>query len=169
MEVFNLENSYRENIIDFATMHLGNNYVWGAKGPDEFDESGFPFYIFKELFEIDIEQDGYGIGNTTKQMTNSIGNLTKYIEEDEHKIKYLEKIQAGDLLFFHTLSLNDNQPTASNQYPGHVGIYLGHQKFIHAYKEAGKIIISNLDNIWLKKLIASRDIISGIILKGTID
>ena len=164
-----LENSYRGNIVDFALTHLDKNYVWGSQGPEEFDETSFSFYIYKELFDLDIERDGYGVDHSTKQMTNSIGNLTKYIENDTHKEKYLDKIQAGDLVFFHTKSLKDNQPTASNQYPGSVGIYLGEKKFIHADSEVGKVIICDLAGEWLNQLVASRDIVSGFVLKGMVD
>lgn len=164
-----MENYYRTNIIDFAMIHLGKKYIFGASGPDEFDDTGFSFYIFKELFGIDITKDGYGIGESTKQMTCSIGTLTKYIENDENKIKYLEKIQPGDLLFFHTQALGEAQPTSNNQYPGHVGIYLNDNKFIHANSKDGVVKISLLENEWFSKLVASRDIVSGIVLKGIIE
>lgn len=160
-----MENSYRQNIIELAKIHLGKSYVWGANGPDDFDNVGFPTYIFKELFGININKNGYGMDDTTKQMTNSIGTLRKYKENDNQKRKYLKDINIGDLVFFHTKSLKDNQPSTRNHYPGYVGIYLGEQKFIHASPDEKKIIISNLDEIWLKKLVASRDIISSIVLK----
>lgn len=163
MEGIDLEEYYRQNVIDFAMIQLGKSYVWGMNGPDEFDEAGFPFYIFKELFEIDIEQDGFGGNEITKQMTNSIGNLTQYIENDSNKEKYLEDIKAGDLVFFHTKALEENQATSCNQYPGHVGIYLGKQKFIHVSAEVGCIIIDDLNGDWLKKLVASRDIVASVL------
>lgn len=163
MEVINLENSYRNNIVELASIHLGKNYVWNGFGPDDFDNAGLTTYIFKELFGVDILKNGYGLDNTTKQMTNSIGTLRKYRENDSNKTKYLEDIKVGDLVFFHTQALEDNQPTPNNRYPGHVGIYIGDKKFIHASLEEEKIIISLLEETWLKKLVASRDIVSGII------
>lgn len=163
MEGIDLEKYYRKNIVDFALIQLEKKYVWGMKGPDEFDEAGLPYYIFKELFKIDIEKDGYGSNEITKQMTNSIGHLTKYIEDDNNKEKYLVDINVGDLLFFHTKALEENQPTTSNQYPGHVGIYLGDNHFIHVSPELGYILIDELTETWLKKLVASRDIVACIL------
>ena len=70
---------YQKNILDFLTLQLNKPYIWGNIGPDSFDCSGLTKYIYKELFNIDIEENGYGIGDTTKQMTSSIGTLKKSI------------------------------------------------------------------------------------------
>lgn len=157
-----MKERFRQNVIDLALVQLGKKYVWGAQGPDTFDCSGLTYYIFKELFGIDINKRGFGVGDTTKQMTNDIGILRKYQEDDSNKIKYLKDIEIGDLLFFHRQSLNENTPTPSNRYPGHVGIYLGDKKFIHASSEDGEVVVSNINDYWLKVMVGSRDIISGI-------
>ncbi len=154
---------YQKNVIDFALIHLGKPYIWGATGPDTFDCSGFTYYIFKELFDVDINKSGYGVGDTTKQMTNNIGTLKQYKEDDPHKDTYIKELEMGDLIFFHRQSLEDSTPTPNNRYPGHVGIYLGENKFIHASSDEGKIVISTLDDYWLKVLVASRNILTGII------
>ena len=154
---------YRNNIIELAMTKLDKKYVWGATGDEEFDCSGFTYYIYKELFNIDINETGYGVGDTTKQMTNNIGNLKQFNEDDPNKKKYIQEINIGDLVFFHRQSLDEFSPTPKNRYPGHGGIYLGDNKFIHASGDAGKIIISEFDDYWIKVLVASRDIISGII------
>ena len=153
---------YRNNIIELAMTKLDKKYVWGSTGDEEFDCSGFTYYIYKELFNIDINETGYGVGDTTKQMTNNIGNLKQYNEDDPNKKKYIEEINIGDLVFFHRQSLDEFIPTPNNRYPGHVGIYLGDNKFIHASSDAGKIIISEFDDYWTKVLVASRDLIEGI-------
>ena len=158
-----MKDFYRNNVVELALTKLGKKYVWDAKGEEEFDCSGFTYYIYKELFNIDINETGYGVGDTTKQMTNNIGNLKQYNEEDPNKSKYIEEIKVADLVFFHRQSLDENIPTPSNRYPGHVGIYLGDNKFIHASGDAGKIIISEFDDYWTKVLVASRDLIEGII------
>ena len=154
---------YRKNVMEFALVQLEKPYIWGDVGPDTFDCSGLTYYLYKELFDVDINASGYGVGDTTKQMTNDIGILRKYPEADENKEKYIEDIEIGDLIFFHRQSLEENQPTPTNRYPGHVGIYLGDKKFIHASSEAGKVIISELDEYWISVMVASRDLISGIL------
>lgn len=151
---------YQNNIVEFATLYLNKPYTWQSSGPDNFDASGFTAYVFKQLLKIDINKSGYGIDDTTKQMTNDIGTLKIYIEQDKNKKKYLDSIEKGDLVFFHTKSLDENKPTLFNQYPGHVGIYIGNNHFIHADPEEEKIIISELKDKWLNILVASRNLIS---------
>lgn len=155
---------YQKNIVELAMTKLNMPYVWGAIGPDSFDCAGLTYYIYKELFNIDIEKSGYGVGSTTKQMTNNIGVLKKYKEDDSKKKEYIKELNIGDLLFFHRQSLEDNAPTPNNRYPGHVGIYIGNNMFIHASSDEEKVIISPLDDYWLKVLVGSRDILSSIII-----
>ena len=162
MEGF-MKNCYRNNLIEFAMLQLDKKYVWGSQGPEEFDCSGLTYYLFKELFNIDINKNGIGLGDTTKQMTNNLGILKEYKEDDPNKKDYLKDINIGDLIFFHKQSMEENHPSPNNRYPGHVGIYLGNEKFIHASSNAGKVIISPLTDEWLKSLVASRDIINSII------
>ena len=138
---------FRNNIKDYALTFINKKYTWGANGPNEFDSPGFTWYVFKILFNKDINKDGYGIDNTTKQMTNNIGSLKVYIEDDNNKKEYL----------------NDDKPLPNNEYPGHVGIYIGDNKFIHSSSNDEKIVINTLDKYWLKIMVASRDIISGIL------
>ena len=92
-------------------------------------------------------------------MTNNLGTIKIYPEDDKNKEKYLKDIKPGEILFFHTLKSQDKKPEATNKYPGHVGLYLGNNTFIHANYQAGKITINQLDDYWLKKLVASRDLI----------
>lgn len=150
----------RLKIVDFAMEQLDKKYVWNKIGPLEFDSSGFTWYIYKKIANLDINEDGYGIDNTTKQMTNNIGHLRLYKENDNNKLAYLKDLKMGDLLFFHTQSLEDNNPLSSNKYPGHVGIYTGSNSFIHAHDKSSKVIISNFidDNSWLKILVGSKDL-----------
>lgn len=156
---------FRQNVIEYACTFLDKKYVWDSKGPDEFDCSGFTWYVFHELFNVDINENGYGIGDTTKQMTSNIGNLKVYKEDDVNKLKYIKEINPGDLVFFHRQSMEDDSPTPTNRYPGHVGIYIGNNKFIHASSDDGKIIISDFDNYWVSVLVASKDIVSDILKK----
>ena len=163
-----MKDFYRKNVIDFALIQLNKKYEWGEVGYEMFDCSGLTYYIFKTLFNVDINESGYGVGDTTKQMTNNIGNLRQYNENDPNKDKYIDDINVGDLIFFHRQSLDENMPTPTNRYPGHVGIYMGDKKFIHASSEDGKVVVSDLNDYWISVMIASRDIISGIIkLKTT--
>ncbi|MBQ8682008.1 MAG: C40 family peptidase [Bacilli bacterium] len=157
-----MEDSYRNNIVEFALIYLDKNFTDDIDF-QEFDAPNFTNYIYKQLLNIDINQNGYGLDNSTKQMTNDIGDLKIYNEDDPKKINYIDEIKKGDLIFFHNQSLDDNKPSPGNRYPGHVGIYLGDKNFIHASPSEQKITINNLTGKWLDILIASRDIIKSII------
>lgn len=98
-------------------------------------------------------------------MTNDIGKLTVYKEDDTNKKKYINDINIGDILFFHKESKNDNTPLPTNRYPGHVGLYIGDNKFIHSSPDEGKIVITELTDYWLKPLVGTRDILTGILNK----
>ena len=73
-------------------------------------------------------------------------------------------INKGDIVFFHRQSLKETEPRIDNKYPGHCGLYLGDNKFIHAPSTKGEVIISNLDSskYWTRKLVASKNIIDKI-------
>ena len=154
-----MEDSYRGNVAELAIIYLGNEFLFDDNDDDGLNLGDFTYFIFKELFNIDINETGYGLDNSTRQMTNDIGDLKIYNEDDPHKINYLDDIKRGDLVFFHNQSLDDNSPTPGNRYPGHVGIYLGDKEFIHTSATEGKIVIDRLEDSWLKTLVASRDII----------
>lgn len=158
-----MEDNYRNNIIEFSMIYLGKNFEWNESNQNEFEPSEFTHFIFNQLFNLDINETGYGLDNSTKQMTNDIGDLKIYNENDHKKAIYLYDIKIGDLVFFHKQALEDNSPTPGNRYPGHVGIYLGNKEFIHASPTEEKIVIDKLEDEWLNTLIASRDIVKEII------
>lgn len=101
-------------IIDYATTHLGRPYRSGAKGPTAFDCSGFTSYVFKN----------YGIQLSASSRDQY--NQGEKIANDE--------IRPGDLLFF---SGRRNGKTV-----GHVALAVdvddnGNVKFIHAASSKG--------------------------------
>ena len=94
----------RQQIIDYAATLLGCKYVYGGSTPSGFDCSGYVKYVFAHF--------GVSLSRTSaSQYTNSV------------KISKSE-LQVGDLVFF--------SQTASSSKVGHVGIYVGGGKFIHA-------------------------------------
>jgi cell wall-associated NlpC family hydrolase len=50
----------------------------------------------------------------------------------------IDNIQAGDLVFFSTNGVT----------PDHVGLYIGDNRFVHAEKKAGQVIITDLYQPW---------------------
>lgn len=158
-----MEDNYRDNIVDFATIYLDKTI--DDLENTEFKTYEFTTYIYNQLFNTDINKTGYGFDNSTKQMTNNIGDLRIYNELDSKKENYLSDIKKGDLVFFHTKEFNINNPAINNHYPGHVGIYIGDKNFIHANND--KITIDKIEDKWLNCLVASRDIVKELINKKT--
>ena len=154
-----IEEKLRDKLIHLARLQLNKPYVHKEQGPDAFDCAGLVHYIYEELFDIDIFKDGYGLSTTTKLMTSSYGKIILF---DEHNLnKDLSIVKRGDVLFFHRQSKKDNIPKEDNYYPGHCGIYLGNNKFIHCTKSKGLVYISIFEKCkyWKKVLVGSKDII----------
>lgn len=123
-------NAIIESAIEYAISLLGVKYVYGGRGPDSFDCSGFTSYV---LEHVGIER----VGNSAAQ-----GNY-----EEWEKISY-ENLQRGDLLIF--------TDTAGNGI-GHVGIYLGDGRFIHASSGSAKsVTISTLSGTYLDRFLWGR-------------
>lgn len=119
-DVQNRENQYAglsaesydmlDDILKEGAKHLGKRYVHGAKGPNQFDCSGFTSYVYKQF--------GYNI---------SPGSRIQYTQGVPVARNELRK---GDLVFFTSRSSGKNV--------GHVGIVVsadnekGTFRFIHA-------------------------------------
>ena len=157
--IFN-ESLIREQIIKLALLQYHKLYEHGQNGPDSFDCAGFVWFIYNQILNINIYNRGFGLSTTTKIMTSSYGKLTIY--EESVINKDINNIQKGDILFFHRQSMNDNKPTEFNRYPGHCGIYLENNCFIHCSRPKGKVIISNFDNnpYWKGVLVGSKNIVN---------
>ena len=134
-------------------------YVHGMHGPDTFDCAGLVWFLYHELFNINIYDNGFGLSTTTKIMTSSYGKIILF--EEKSLYKDLSIIKKGDILFFHRQSKGDNIPKVDNKYPGHCGIYLSDNKFLHCSRPKGMVVISNFNcEYWKKVLVGSKDIIS---------
>ncbi|MDO5089873.1 MAG: NlpC/P60 family protein, partial [Leptotrichiaceae bacterium] len=92
-----------QNAQEVLKRRTRKNYVWGAKGPDYFDCSGFSKYVLKEA--------GLKIPDGSAAQSG-------YVKHDLKK----EELKPGDLVFFDT-------PRNKGKV-GHVGIYIGEGKFI---------------------------------------
>lgn len=147
----NYEKILRKKIIELAFLQYYKKYEHGMHGPNSFDCAGLPWFLYHEICDIDIYDNGFGLSTTTtKIMTSSYGNLRIFVENDYNKD--LNLIKSGDILFFHRQSYNDSLPKEDNRYPGHFGIYLSDNYFIQSSSVIGKIIISNfeLNDYWKK-------------------
>lgn len=148
----------RNKILKLALLQWHKAYEHGKNGPDTFDCAGFIWFIYNKILNINLYENGFGLSTTTKIMTSSHGRLTLF---DEHNLnKDLTLIKTGDIVFFHRQSLKDTLPKENNKYPGHCGIYLESNEFIHCSKPKGKIVISNFkkNEYWEDVLVASKNV-----------
>ena len=138
-----LEEKLRNDIISFLKYQHNKKYIHNTYGPDTFDCAGFVWYVYNKVLNINSFDDGYGISTTTKIMTSKYGKIILFNEINNFKNTSL--IKKGDILLFHTQSLNEFNPTVNNKYPGHCGIYIGNNKFMHASNKQGKVVYSKLE------------------------
>ena len=95
-------------LMEEAQKHLGKPYVFGAKGPDSFDCSGFVCYSLRESGVKNIATNAQGLYNACTPVSRA-------------------NAQPGDLIFFQGTYSTPNTVT-------HVGIYIGNGMMIHAGK-----------------------------------
>ena len=119
-------------VVEYAKQYLGYKYVLGKASPSEgFDCSGFTSYVFKHFGITLSRTSGAQASNGTK------------VEKSN--------LQLGDILIF-----NDS----SNSRVGHVGIYIGENKFIHAANPSKGVIITSLsDSYYSARYVGARRVL----------
>lgn len=151
----NTLDNIRDEICKLALDQYNKKYVHGSMGPDTFDCAGLVWYIYYYFYHKDIFYKGYGKSTTTMLMTSKYGIL--------HLGNDLSILKRGDIVLLHRQSLKDTEPTPYNKYPGHCGIYIDDNYFIHASGTEKRVVISSFNNeYWVKKLVASKDIVSDL-------
>ena len=110
--------------------YLGYRYSWGGKDPSTgFDCSGFTYYVFGHF--------GYSLNRIAcDQAINGV-----HVDASN--------LQPGDLLCFYS----------SSSYIGHVGIYIGNNRFIHAANSSTGVIISELSGYYSTRGFEARRIV----------
>ena len=111
-----VEESQEDKIIETAEAFLGVKYIWAANGPSAFDCSGFTKYVFKK--------NGISLPRYSGHQAN-IGTKVNFSE-----------LKKGDLVFFDTAK-------EFKHIVNHVGIYIGHNRFIHASSAGKKVMITS--------------------------
>lgn len=89
-------------VVEVAKQHLGKAYVYGAAGPNNFDCSGFVYYVYRSM------------GVTLNRVANDQMSNGTFVSK--------ENLQPGDIVGF----------ANSNGYVNHVGIYAGNGMMIHS-------------------------------------
>jgi len=71
----------RQKVIAEAKKHVGKPYLYGAKGPNSFDCSGFTVYVYRHAFNFDLPPNSVMQSKLGKQVS-------------------IKDTQLGDLIFF---------------------------------------------------------------------
>jgi cell wall-associated NlpC family hydrolase len=110
------------DIVRYATSFLGTPYVYGGSSAKGFDCSGFTKYVFSQ-YDIEL----------SRVSGDQVKNGKKVAKDD---------LLPGDLLFF----------TRGKASIGHVGIYIGENKFIHSSSpSSGGVRIDELSTAYYAK------------------
>ena len=113
-----------KKIVDIAYKYQGVPYVWGGTTRSGMDCSGFAQHVFGKI--------GIDLPRTAAEQAR----LGKYVPKN--------KLKPGDLLFFRTYA----------SYISHVGIYIGHGKFIQENSGAGMVTVNSLNNEYFERTYA---------------
>ena len=105
-----------EEIVAYAMQFLGKPYVYGGSSPKGFDCSGFTSYVYRHF--------GY---NLSRSASGQSSEGVKVAKKD---------LQPGDLVIYKNQSLTRI---------GHVGLYIGNNKMIHASEPGVGVIITEID------------------------
>ncbi len=124
-----------DDIVEYAKKFLGCKYKYGGTSPSGFDCSGLTYYVYNHF--------GYKLNRSSAAQAKN----GKYVEKSD--------LQKGDLVLFRKLGTTGNTI-------GHVGIYIGDNKFIEASDYSTGVIISSLS----QKNYASRYITARRILNN---
>ena len=101
-----------ERIVSFAEKYEGCSYVYGRRGPNAFDCSGFVYYIFQHF--------GVTLSASSSDYYYSPEEFGTVVKESEAK--------PGDII----------------SWEGHVGIYIGDGKVIHALNPRKGVCVTDV-------------------------
>jgi len=121
-------------LVASALKFIGAPYVWGGVSPRTgFDCSGFVKYILAK-FDIDVPRTSYAQAASLPAISRS-------------------DLKPGDLVFFNTM----------HRAFSHVGIYIGHGKFVSAQTPATGVQVASLhDPYWAARFDGARRLPRGI-------
>jgi cell wall-associated NlpC family hydrolase len=104
------------SVVQAAYRNLGARYVWGASRPGAFDCSGFTMYVMRQF--------GVGLPHSSSAQFRMGRSVSR------------ANLLAGDLVFF---------SSGTRGVVGHVGVYIGNGRMIHASTPSTGVIVSSLN------------------------
>ena len=122
MKSFNVPFTSREKILFEVIKFLDTPYKYGGNTESGIDCSAFTKQVFQNSIALELPR-------STREQFKVGENISKY------------DLKFGDLVYFNT---------TQRSYPGHVGIYLGDDQFVHASRSLG-VTVSSLSDVYYKK------------------
>lgn len=104
-----------------AESRIGAPYRYGGSGPDAFDCSGLVTYAHR--------QAGIAVPRTAAEQHAGATPVERH------------ELRPGDLVFFRL----------SGREVGHVGIYVGDDRFVHAPQSGGHVRVASLQDEWYRQ------------------
>jgi cell wall-associated NlpC family hydrolase len=90
------------------------------------------------------ERTGVDCSGLVKILFERFGIRLPHSSSEQFKMgEHISKseLRIGDLVFF----------SSEGKSPNHVGLYVGHDRFLHAASDPGKVIVTALDQPWYAK------------------
>jgi cell wall-associated NlpC family hydrolase len=117
-------------LVRMARTFLGLPYRWGGMSERGADCSGLVKMIFAKLH--------INLPRTSREQIQSGKEIS------------IDQLETGDLVFF----------SSGGEIPNHVGIYVGNNRFLHAEKKAGRVIITDLHQPWYaRRFLSARRVV----------
>jgi cell wall-associated NlpC family hydrolase len=111
-------------VLEAAESRIGAPYRYGGSGPDAFDCSGLVAYAHRQV--------GIGVPRTAAEQFSKATPVKR------------GELRPGDLVFFRL----------SGRDVGHVGIYAGDDRFVHAPQSGGHVRLASLEDEWYRQRFA---------------
>ncbi|MBM4170305.1 MAG: hypothetical protein FJ214_00360 [Ignavibacteria bacterium] len=130
LQNFNIALTNREKILFEVIKYLDTPYKYGGNSKNGIDCSAFTKEVYQSSIAIELPR-------TAREQYMVGEKIAK------------EELKFGDLIYFNT---------TKRTFPGHVGIYLGEDQFVHASRSLGVSVSSLSESYYKKRFVGARRI-----------
>lgn len=113
---------------EVVNSYIGVPYKWGGTTSSGFDCSGFVLTVFREVYDINLPRSSGSMWKKGRRIA-------------------MPAARPGDLVFFQGSNFSDI---------GHVGIYMGNNRFVHASTSSGIIYTDLKESYYARRFVGVR-------------